>query len=125
MFSISPQVLNILVCSYPKWLKADFHHISRSGGFIILVDHLNGLGSGLGFNVSVGSSVGVVLNGLSTTRGWGGGGEGIGDGGEVPTSMSDLAGVVGKVLSSLLCEDSELVGVGFRADGDSDMAVSS
>ena len=54
-----------------------------------------------------------------------GGGEGIGDGGEVPTSMSDLAGVVGKVLSSLLCEDSELVGVGFRADGDSDMAVSS
>ena len=77
MFSISPQVLNILVCSYPKWLKADFHHISRSGGFIILVDHLNGLGSGLGFNVSVGSSVGVVLNGLSTTRGWGGGGKGL------------------------------------------------
>ena len=49
----------------------------------------------------------------------------IGDGGEVPAPMSDLAGVVGEVLSSLLREDSELVGVGFRADGDGDMAVSS
>ena len=49
----------------------------------------------------------------------------IGDGGEVPTPMSDLAGVAGKVLSSLLHEDSKLVGVGFMADGDGDMAVSS
>ena len=40
------------------------------------------------------------------------GGEVIGDGGEVPAPMSDLAGVVGEVLSSLLLEDSELVGVG-------------
>ena len=53
------------------------------------------------------------------------GGEVIGDGGEVPTPMSDLAGVAGEVLSSLLREDSELVRVGFRADGNGDMAVSS
>ena len=32
----------------------------------------------------------------------------IGDGGEVPTPMSDLAEVVGEVLSFLLHEDSEL-----------------
>ena len=51
------------------------------------------------------------------------GGEVIGDGREVPTPMSDLAGVAGEVLSSLLRENSELVGVGFRADGDGDMAV--
>ena len=49
----------------------------------------------------------------------------IGDGGELPAPMSDLAGVVGEVLSSLLHKDSELVGVGFRADGDGDVAVSS
>ena len=49
----------------------------------------------------------------------------IGDGREVPTPMSDLAGVAGEVLSSLLCEGSGLVGVGFRADGNGDMAVSS
>ena len=49
----------------------------------------------------------------------------IGDGGELPAPMSDLAGVVGEVLSYLLHEDSELVGVGFRANGDSDVAVSS
>ena len=42
----------------------------------------------------------------------------IGDGGEVPTPMSELAGVAGEVSSSLQREDSELVGVGFRADGD-------
>ena len=42
-----------------------------------------------------------------------------------PAPMSDLAGVVGEVLSSLLHEDSELVGVGFRVDGDGDVAVSS
>ena len=53
------------------------------------------------------------------------GGEVIGDGREVPTPMSNLAGVAGEVLSSLLREDSELVGVGFRVDGDGDMAVSS
>ena len=47
----------------------------------------------------------------------------IGDGREVPTPMSDLAGVAGEVLSSLLCEDSELVGVGFRADGDSGSVI--
>ena len=58
-----PQVFNTLVCSYPKWLKADFHHISRSGGLVILVDRLNGLGSGLGFTVSLGSGVGIVSNG--------------------------------------------------------------
>ena len=63
MFSISPQVFNTLVCSCPKWLKADFHHISRSGGLVILVDRLNGLGSGLGFTVSVGSGIGIVSNG--------------------------------------------------------------
>ena len=53
------------------------------------------------------------------------GGEVLGDGREVPTPMSDLAGVAGEVLSSLLREDSELVGVGFRVDGDGDMSVSS
>ena len=57
-----PHVFNTLVCSYTKWLKAGFHHISRLGGFVILVDCLNGLGSGLGFTVSVGSSIGVVSN---------------------------------------------------------------
>ena len=62
MFSISPQVFNTLVCSYPKWLKADFHHISRSWGFVIPVDRFNGLGSGLGSTVCVGSGVGVVSN---------------------------------------------------------------
>ena len=35
----------------------------------------------------------------------------IGDGGEVPTPVSDLAEVAGEVLSSQLREDSELVGV--------------
>ena len=49
----------------------------------------------------------------------------IGDGGEVPTPMSDLAGVAGEVSSSLLHGDSELVGVGFMEDGSGDMAVSS
>ena len=49
----------------------------------------------------------------------------IGDGGEVPTPMSDLAGVAGEVLSSLLHGDLELVGVGFMEDGGGDMAVSS
>ena len=53
------------------------------------------------------------------------GGEVIGDGGEVPTPMSDLAGIAGGVSSSVLREDSELVRVGFRADDDGDMAVSS
>ena len=54
-----------------------------------------------------------------------GGGKVIGNGGELLAPMSDLAGVVGEVLSSLLHEDSELVGVGFRADGDGDVALSS
>ena len=110
MISISPQVFNTLVCSYCKWLKADFHHISRLGGFVILVDRLNGLGSGLGLTVSVGSSVGIVSNGGRVLHV--AGGEVIGDGREVPAPMSDLARVVGEVLSSLLHEDSELVGVG-------------
>ena len=102
-------------------LKADFHHFSRLGGLVILVDRLNGLGYGLGFTVSVGSGVGVVSNGGGVLHV--AGGEVIGDGREVPTPMSDLAGVAGEVLSSLLRENSELVGVGFRADGDGDMAV--
>ena len=53
------------------------------------------------------------------------GGEVIDDGREVLTPMSDLAGVVGEVLSSLLREDSELDGVGFRAEGNGNTAVSS
>ena len=57
MFSISTQVFNTLVCSYRKWLKGNFHHISWLGGFVILVDRLNGLGSGLVFTVRVGSGV--------------------------------------------------------------------
>ena len=49
----------------------------------------------------------------------------IGDGGGVPTPMSDLAGVAGEVRSSLLCDDPGGVGVWFGVDDDGDVAVSS
>ena len=39
-----------------------------------------------------------------------------GDGGGVLTPVSSLVGVSWDILSSLLCEDSEGLGVGFRVD---------
>ena len=60
--SLSPPKSLTHWCIYPKWLKADFRHISRSGGFVTLVDHLSSLGSGVGFTVGAGSGVGIVSN---------------------------------------------------------------
>jgi len=61
MFSVSRKSLtHWSICL--KWLKVDFHHISRPGGFITLVEVLSRLGSGVGFTMSAGSGVGVVSN---------------------------------------------------------------
>ena len=57
MFSTSSHVFSPLVCTYPELLKADCHIISLSGSFVNQVDHLSGLGSGLGFIMGMGSSV--------------------------------------------------------------------
>ena len=82
----------------PRWVKAEFPHCNRIGGFLILVDLLSGCGVGIGFVVGVGSREG----GAGFIAGGGVMGEsGECDicGGEMLTSVSGLVGVVGDVVS--------------------------
>ena len=88
-----------------RWLKAEFLHCSRIGGFFILVDLLSGCGVGVG-----GVGIGFVI-GVGSGEGWAGfvacvgvmgeSGGYKGGGGGVLTSVSVLVGVTRDVVSFL------------------------
>ena len=91
-----------------RWLKAEFLHSSRIGGFFILVDLLSGCGARVGVLTGVGSGegwaghvagVGVMGGvGLGLLLVWGESGR-YGGGRGVCTSISVLVGVVRGVVS--------------------------
>ena len=105
MFNVLYLPPSLLSIGMARWLKAEFLHCSRIGGFFILVVLLSGCGVGVG-----GVGIGFVI-GVGSGEGWAGFVAGVGvmgesggykgGGGGVLTSVSVLVGVIRGVVSLL------------------------